>query len=196
MTISTDVVKSLRDRTGISIMQCKKALEEAGGDLEKAIILLQKKGGEIAAKKTDRVLGAAAIAAYIHSSGTVGAMVELACETDFVSKNTDFKNLAYDIAMHIAAQNPTYLRTTDISDDARAKAKEAFMGEVEGKPEEMKEKILEGKLASYFKDKVLLEQEFIKNPELTISALLDGAVQKFGEKTEIVRFVRFGALES
>ena len=177
-------------------MQCKKALEEAGGDMEKAIIILQKKGSEIAAKKGDRVLGAARIASYIHSSGLVGAMVEIACETDFVSKNEDFGKLAYDIAMHIAAQSPSYLKIEDITDAAKEKVKEVFLPEVEGKPEELKEKILKGKLDAYFKEKVLLEQEFIKNPDLTIAKLLEGAIQKFGEKTEIVRFVRFGALES
>lgn len=196
MAITTEQVKELRDRTNISVMQCKKALEEAGGDMEKALIILQKRGAEIAAKKGDRTLGAAAIAAYVHSSGTVGAMVELACETDFVSKNEDFKALAYDIAMHVAAQRPQYLKVEDISPEAKQKAKEVFLPELEGRPEELKEKILEGKLSSYFNEQVLLEQEFIKNPELTIGKLLEGAVQKFGEKTEIVRFVRFGALEN
>ncbi|MEI6480615.1 MAG: elongation factor Ts [bacterium] len=196
MAITTEQVKELRDKTNISVMQCKKALEEAGGDMEKAIIILQKKGSEIAAKKGDRVLGAARIASYIHSSGLVGAMVEIACETDFVSKNEDFGKLAYDIAMHIAAQSPSYLKIEDITDAAKEKVKEVFLPEVEGKPEELKEKILKGKLDAYFKEKVLLEQEFIKNPDLTIAKLLEGAIQKFGEKTEIVRFVRFGALEN
>ena len=196
MAITTEQVKELRDRTSISVMQCKKALEEAGGDMEKALIILQKRGADVAAKKGDRTLGAAAIASYVHASGTVGAMVELACETDFVSKNADFKALAYDIAMHVAAQKPQYLKVEDISSESREKAKEVFLPEVEGKPAELKDKILEGKLNAYFKEQVLLEQEFIKNPDLTIAKLLEGAVQKFGEKTEIVRFVRFGALEN
>ena len=196
MTITIEQVKELRDKTSISVMQCKKALEEAGGDMEKAIIILSKKGAELAAKKGDRTLNASMVSAYIHASGTVGAMVEIACETDFVAKNEGFKAMAYDIAMHIAAQKPKYLRTSDITEDEIEKAKEVFLPEVEGKPEEMKEKILQGKLDSYFKERVLLEQEFIKNPELTISKLLESAVQKFGEKTEIIRFVRFGSLES
>ena len=196
MAITIEQVKELRDRTNISVMQCKKALEEAGGDMEKALIILQKKGAELAAKKGDRTLGASAMAAYIHSSGTVGVLVELGCETDFVSKNEEFKALAYDVAMHIAAQKPKYLKLSDISPEAVEKAKEVFLPEVEGKPAELKEKILEGKLSSYFKEQVLLEQEFIKNPDLTIGKLLEGAVQKFGEKTEVVRFVRFGALEN
>lgn len=196
MTITTEQVKELRDKTSISVMQCKKALEEAGGDMEKAMVILSKKGAELAAKKGDRTLGSSIISSYIHASGAVGAMVELACETDFVSKNEDFKTMARDIAMHVAAQKPKYLKVEDINEEALAMAKEVFLPEVEGKPEEMKEKILKGKLDAYFKEQVLLEQEFIKNPELTIAKLLETAVQKFGEKTEIVRFVRFGALEN
>lgn len=172
-------------------MQCKKALEEAGGDMEKAIVILKKKGAEAAAKKGDRTLGAGAIQAYIHSTGTVGVMVELSCETDFVAKNPEFKQLAYDVAMHIAAAKPEFVKREDITAEARATAESVFAAEVEGKPEEMKAKILEGKLSSYFSDRVLLEQPFIKNPEMTISALLSSAVQKFGEKIEISRFVRY-----
>ena len=196
MVITTEQVKELRDKTSISVMQCKKALEEAGGDMEKALVILQKKGAEIAAKKGDRTLGASAIVAYVHSTGAAGTMVEIACETDFVSKNEDFKAMAHDIAMHITAQKPKYLKREDISAEAVEMAKEVFLPEVEGKPEDLKEKILQGKLDAYFKEQVLLEQEFIKNPELTIAKLLETAVQKFGEKTEIVRFVRFGALEN
>jgi elongation factor Ts len=196
MTITTEQVKELRDKTSISVMQCKKALEEANGDMDKAMVILSKKGAELAAKKGDRTLGASIIASYIHASGTAGAMVELACETDFVSKNEDFKAMARDIAMHVTAQKPKFLKVEDISEEAILIAKEVFLPEVEGKPEDLKEKILKGKLDAYFKEQVLLEQEFIKNPELTISKLLETAIQKFGEKTEIVRFVRFGALEN
>ncbi len=176
-------------------MQCKKALEEAGGDMEKAIIILRKQAGAGALKKGDRTLGAGIISAYVHANGRVGAMIELGCETDFVSGNAEFKQLAYDIAMHIAASNPEFLKAEDVSEDMKKKAMEAFQNEVEGKPEDMKQKILEGKLASYLKDKVLLDQPFIKNPELTIGDLVTGAIQKFGEKTEIIRFTRFGLLE-
>lgn len=189
--ISTEDVKKLRDMTGISVMQCRKALEEAGGNFDKAVVILRKRGAEVAAKKADRTLGAGVVASYIHATGTVGTMVELYCETDFVSGNEEFKKLAYDIAMHIAASNPEFLKAEDITEDARNLAKEVFAKEVQGKPEAMKEKILEGKLKSYFSDKVLLEQPFIKNPELTIRTLVDNAIQKFGEKIEIGRFVRF-----
>lgn len=186
-----DQVKELRDRTGISVMQCGKALEEAGGDMEKAIIILQKKGAEAASKKQDRELGAGIVKSYVHSTGGVGTLVELRCETDFVSKNPEFGTLAYDIAMHIAAANPTFLKKEDIGEEAKKMAKEVFLKEVEGKPEAMKEMILQGKLDSYFADKVLLEQSFIKNSDMTIKNLIESAVQKFGEKVEIGKFVRF-----
>lgn len=195
MTITMDQIKELRDMTGISVMQCKKALEEAGGDMEKALILLRKKGADSATKKSDRTLGAGAIAAYVHGGGSVAAMVELGCETDFVSKNEEFKALAYDIAMHVAATNPKYLSAADITDEEKAKATEVFQEEVAGKPENLKAQILEGKLKAYFAEKILLDQPFIKNPELTIGTLITNAIQKFGEKTEVVRFVRFGLLE-
>jgi elongation factor Ts len=189
--ISIEQVKELRDKTGISIMQCRKALEDAGGDMAKAIVILQKKGAEIADKKSDRALGAGIVASYVHSTGTAGAMVELWCETDFVSKNDEFKTIARDIAMHIVATNPQFVDSSQISEEDKVKAKEVFAKEIEGKPENMKEQILQGKLDAYFEDKVLMEQAFIKNPELTITTLLQNATQKFGEKIQIGKFVRF-----
>lgn len=188
--VSMEQIKALRDKTGISVMQCKKALEEAGGDEEKALILLRKKGAEIAAKKSDREFGAGAIQAYIHANGAIGAMVELVSETDFVSNNAEFKALAYDIAMHVSASNPEFTKAEDISESARQKAMEVFQAEVEGKPDNLKEQILAGKLDAYFKDKILLEQPFIKNPDLTIKQLIENATQKFGERIEVARFVR------
>ncbi len=193
--ITTEQIKELRDSTGISVMQCKKALEEAGGDMEKAKVILRKKSGELAAKKSDRTFHSGTIQAYAHSTGKVATLVELVCETDFVSGNEEFKALARDIAMHITASNPKFLRKEDITEEARNTAKEVFMKEVEGKPKEMQDKILEGKLATYFGEMVLLNQPFIKNPEVTIEGLVQAAVQKFGEKIEVMRFVRFGVLE-
>jgi elongation factor Ts len=193
--ISLEQIKELRDKTGISIMQCRKALEEAGGDMAKAIVILQKKGAEIADKKSDRALGAGIISSYIHSTGTTGAMIELWCETDFVAKNEDFKNLARDIAMQVVATNPGFVDVSEISEEIKEKAKEVFMKEVEGKPENMKEQILQGKLDSYFKDQVLTEQAFIKNPDITIGTMLQGATQKFGEKVQIGRFVKFSTIK-
>jgi elongation factor Ts len=193
--ITTDQIKELRDKTGVSVMQCKKALEEAGGDMEKALIILRKVSKEIASKKADRTFGAGSVASYVHSTGTMGALVELVCETDFVSGNEEFKATARDIAMHVVASRPEFLKSEEISAEAKKTAEEVFMKEVEGKPEAMKAQILEGKLNAYFKDKVLLEQSFIKNPDITIQGLIDSAIQKFGEKIEIARFVRFGVLE-
>lgn len=190
--VTTDIIKQLREETGVSIMQCKKALEEAAGDVEKARILLKKKGADAAAKKADRALGAGRIAAYVHGVGTVGSLVELASETDFVSKNPEFYNLAYDIAMQVAASNPSFIKKEDVNEADRVKAREVFTEEVKDKPANMQEKIIEGKLDAYFKDKILLEQAFIKNPDVTIKGLIEGAIQKFGEKIEIVRFTRFG----
>ncbi|OHA42776.1 MAG: elongation factor Ts [Candidatus Taylorbacteria bacterium RIFCSPLOWO2_12_FULL_43_20] len=192
--ITTLQIKELRDETGISVMQCKKALEEAGGDKEKALIILRKKSGEAAMKKSDRALGAGVISSYIHGKGTIGAMVELSCETDFVANNDEFKALAYDIAMHVAATNPEFLKYDDIGANAMEKAKEVFEKELAGKPESMREKIMEGKLKSYFSERVLINQPFIKNPDATIGSLVESAIQKFGEKMEITRFVRFSIL--
>lgn len=191
MNISIEQVKELRDKTGISIMQCRKALEDAGGDMEKAMVMLQKKGAEIAEKKSDRALGAGVVQSYIHSTGAVGSLVELWCETDFVSKNEEFKTLAKDIAMQIVATHPEFVDVTQIPESAKEKAKEVFEKEVEGKPENMKAQILEGKISAYFKDKVLMEQAFIKNPDLTVTQMLQNATQKFGEKVQIGKFVRF-----
>lgn len=191
--ITTEQIKELRDKTGVSIMQCKKALEEAGGDMDKAVIILRKKGSDIAFKKSDRVLGSGRIASYVHGNGTVGSLVELWSETDFVSKNDEFYSLAYDIAMQVAAANPTYLKREDVTEEEKKKALEVFEKEVVGKPAEIKDKILKGKLDSYLADKILLEQPFIKDGNVKIKDLIESAIQKFGEKIEIARFARFSA---
>ncbi|MBU2104089.1 elongation factor Ts [Patescibacteria group bacterium] len=192
MDISIDVIKELRDRTGVSIMQCRKALEEAEGDMDKAEVILRKRSGAAADKKADRELGAGTIGSYVHD-GAVGAMVLLSSETDFVSKNEDFVALARDIAMHVAAANPTYLSDEDISSDAKEAAHAVFVEEVKDKPVEMQEKILEGKMGSYFKDQVLLAQPFIKDESKSIRDLLNEAAQKFGERVEISKFARFSS---
>jgi len=190
MEISSEQLKALREKTGISVMQCKKALEEAEGDMEKAVIILKKKRSEAADKKSDRELGAGAVGTYVHNTNEVAAMVLLACETDFVSKNEEFIALAKDIAMHAAATDPKFISRDEIPAEAIEKAKEVFLPELEGKPEEMKEKIMEGKLSSYFKDQVLLEQDFIKNPDSTIGEMVTGAVQKFGENVSVAQISR------
>jgi elongation factor Ts len=191
MEITTEQIKELRDLTGVSIMQCKKALEEAGGDIEKAKIALAKISKQVAGKKAERTLKAGTVASYIHAGGSVGAMVELACETDFVAKNEDFQTLAREIAMQVAATAPQFLKREDITEEDMTKVKELFAEEAEGKPEDIKEKIIEGKLDAHFGEKILTEQAYIKDGDKKIQDLLDEAVQKFGERTEITRFERF-----
>jgi elongation factor Ts len=190
MEITSTMLKELRDMTGISVMQCKRALEEAGGDMEKAVIILKKKRSEAADKKADREIGAGAIGAYVHNTNEVAAMVLLGCETDFVSKNAEFVALAKDIAMHVAATNPKYITKAEVDAVSLEKAKEVFAAEIVGKPADMVEKILEGKMASYFKEQILMEQDFIKNPETTIGEMINGAVQKFGENVSIAKISR------
>ena len=190
MEITSAQLKELRDKTGISVMQCKKALEEAGGDMEKAVIILKKKRSEAADKKSDRELGAGAIGYYVHNTNEVAALVLLACETDFVSKNQEFVALAREVAMQVAASNPTYVSKDQVPAEALKKAEEVFATEVADKPAEMQAKILEGKMKSYFKEQILMEQDFIKNPETTIGEMISGAVQKFGENVSIAQITR------
>ena len=173
-------------------MQCRKALEEAGGDMEKAEVILRKKSGAAADKKSDRDLAAGAIGTYVHG-GEIGAMVLLSCETDFVARNEEFPLLAREIAMQVAASNPTYLNESDIAEEAQAAARGVFMEEVKDKPAEMQEKILEGKMASYFKDQVLMNQPYIKDDSKTVRDLITEASQKFGERVEVSKFSRFSA---
>lgn len=198
MAITTEQIKKLRDLTGgISIMQCRKALEEAGGDEAKALLLLSKKGAEVAAKKSERTLGAGVVRSYVHSNGTMGSLVELNSESDFVSKNEAFGALAYDIAMHIVALKPEYLKESDVPAETLEKIGGMFAEEVEksNKPEDIKKKMLEGKIASYIGERTLLKQPFIKNPDQTIEDLIKVYIQKFGEKIEIARFARFSVLD-
>lgn len=189
--ISSDVVKELRDKTGISVMQCKAALEEAGGDMEKALMLLRKKGSSIADKKGDRVLASGIFQTYTHSNKKVASVVELLSETDFVSKHEDFAKLAYDIALQVAATNPEYKSRADVPEEMMTKIKEMYVAEVAGKPENLKETILSGKIDAYLKNIVLLEQVYIKDDSLTVKQLIDNAVQKFGERIEIGDYKRF-----
>lgn len=193
--ITTDQVKELRNKTGISVMQCKKALEEAAGDMDKALLILKKKGADVASKKSTRELGAGVVASYIHGNGSIGALVVLQSETDFVSKNKEFGDLAYSIAMQVSATKPEFLSKEDIGEEEMTKAREVFMAEVANKPADLQEKILEGKLDAYFKERILLEQSFIKNEDQTIRQLIESATQKFGEKIQVARFVRFVAVE-
>jgi elongation factor Ts len=190
MVISTDDIKKLREETGVSIMQCKRALEEANGNIEKAKVILRKESASIAAKKSGRSLGAGIVAAYTHAGGTVVGAVVLSCETDFVAKNEDFAKLAYDIAMHIAAMNPHFISKEEVKEEDIAAARSVFEEEVADKPESMQLKIVQGKIDAFLNEKVLMDQNFVKDSEKTIQTLIDEAVQKFGEKIEITRIER------
>ena len=190
MAITPAQIKELRDRTGVSFLQCKKALEETEGDLEKALAVLARLSGDIAKKKLDRTLGAGVVQAYVHAK-EIGALVLLSCETDFVAKNEEFIRLAYDIAMHAAATRPLYIRREDVPQEDMEMLREKLAGEAAGKPAEVREQIVEGKITARLKDVVLLEQPFIKDENKTIKELLDAAVQKFGERTEVSKLTVF-----
>ena len=187
---TTEEIKQLRDATGVSVMQCKKALEEAGGDMEKAIVILRKIAAAGAGKKADRSLGAGVAAAYTHAGGQVVGAVVLGCETDFVSRNPEFQQMAYDIAMHVAAMQPQFITKDQVKEEDVKAAREVFEQEAANVKEEMRAKVIEGKIDAYLKDKVLLEQPFVKSGELTIRQLIENGVQKFGEKIEVVRMER------
>jgi elongation factor Ts len=191
MAITTEQIKELRERTGLSVMDCKNALEQTEGDMEKAIIVLRKKSSSVAAKKSGRTLGAGVVQAYIHASQDVGAMVLLSCETDFVAKNEEFLSVAHDIAMHATATNPEFISKEEVKESDVEKARELFVKEAESKPADKREAIVQGKLDSYLKDKVLLDQPFVKDPSKTIRDLVEGATQKFGERIEISECTRF-----
>jgi elongation factor Ts len=192
MAITTEEIKSLRDETGVSIMQCKKALEEAGGDMEKARMILRKNSATAASKKSERTLGAGIIGSYVHANKKMGAMVELFCETDFVAQNPEFVQTANDLAMHITAMAPEFIKSSDIDEAATAKAKAFFEEESANldKPADIKEKIIQGKLNEFFAEKTLMNQSFVKNPDITIEQLINELIQKTGEKIEIGKFVR------
>ncbi len=187
---TTEEIKQLRDLTGVSIMQCKKALEEAGGDIEKAKVILRKASAAIAVKKSDRELGAGVAAAYTHAGGQVVAPSYLACETDFVSGNEEFERLAYDIAMHVAAMKPLFKSRDDVKESDIAAARSVFEEEAKNVPEDKRAMAVQGKVDAYLRERVLLDQAFVKDASVTVNDLITQAVQKFGEKVELVRFER------
>jgi len=187
------MVKQLRDKTGAGMMDCKEALTASDGDFNKAIDYLRKKGMAAATKRSSKAAKEGTIASYIHMGGKIGVMVELNCETDFVAKNDEFKALAYDIAMQVAATSPEFNRKENIPEESIRAVREMLLKDVAdlNKDEAMKEKILDGKVDAYFKDKILLEQPFIKDETLTVKSLIEKSVQKFGERIEVARFSRF-----
>jgi len=185
-------IKNLRERTGAGIVEVKKALEEAGGDDQKAIEILRKRGQEKAMKKSDRVAGEGVVVSYIHSNGRVGAMVKLLCETDFVGRNEAFKALAQDIAMHVTAANPKYLKPEEVPAEIVEKEREIWTAQLaqENKPADIMQKILEGKEKKFREEISLLTQPFVKNPDQTIGALLTENISKIGENIQIGEFHR------
>jgi elongation factor Ts len=193
MSISAQQVKELRELTGAGMMDCKKALQETGGDMDQAIDFLRAKGAAKAAKRDEKAASEGTIGSYIHHSGKVGVMVQVNCETDFVANTDDFQALARDIAMHIAAAKPLAVSADSIPSDEVEREKAVYMAQMaeEGKPENIREKIVEGKLRKWFEEVALLEQPFVKDPDKTIADLVTEVSAKTGEKVEIARFSRF-----
>jgi elongation factor Ts len=189
--ITAKMVGELRAKTGAGLMDCKRALSEAEGNEEKAIDILRKKGIASAAKKADRSASDGLVESYIHMGGKVGVLVELNCETDFVAKTDDFKALVHDIAMHIAAANPICVNREDVPADVIEKEKEVAGAQIQGKPANIVEKIVAGKVEKYYQENVLMEQPFIKNPDITIKEMLKEQIAKMGENMVINRFARF-----
>lgn len=197
-TINAAMVKELREKTGSGIMDCKEALTECDGDLEKAVDFLRKKGLATASKRAGRAMTEGIVQSYIHMGGKLGVMVEINCETDFVAKNEDFIEFAKNIAMHIAATNPLGINPEDIPDDLISKEKEIYLAQAKesGKPDNIIEKIIEGKLNKFIKDNCLLNQPYVRNPDIVITDLLNELIAKIGENIVIKRFVRFQIGES
>jgi len=193
MAVSASAVKELRERTGAGMLDCKKALDETNGDIDKAIALLREKGLAAAANKAGRVATEGVVESYIHGGGRIGVIVEINCETDFVAKTDQFREFARDIAMHIAASNPRYVRREEVPAGDVEKEKEILKAQAlnEGKPEKIVEKMVEGRISKYYEEYCLLEQAFIKDPDKTINTLLNEKISTIGENISIRRFVRY-----
>ncbi|MBC7319767.1 translation elongation factor Ts [bacterium] len=188
-----DLIKELREKTGAGVMDCKKALISANGDLEKAIEILRKEGIAIAEKKGARVAKEGRIESYIHPGSKIGVLVEVNCETDFVARTDEFKNLAKEIAMHIAASSPRYISTSDVPQDVLDKEKEIYATQArnEGKPEKVIDRIVQGRIEKFYQEVCLLEQPWIRDPEKKIKDLINETIARLGENIIIRRFVRF-----
>jgi len=193
LSISASIVKELRVKTGTGMMDCKKALIESNGDFEKAIEYLRKKGMSAASKRSSKAAKDGVITSYIHMGGKIGVMVEVNCETDFVAKTDDFHTLVKDIAMHIAALNPLYLRSEDVPEDVLEKEKDIYRDQAlaEGKPEKIIDRIISGKLKKYYEDMCLLEQKFVKDTDISVGTLVNNMIAKTGENILVRRFARF-----
>ncbi len=191
MGISAKEVKELRDRTGVGMMECKKALAETGGDLEKALDYLRKSGAAKAVKKAGREIKHGSVGSYIHHNGSIGAMVELGCETDFVARSDDFKQLMKDLCQHVAAVNPMAIDEDGLDPEMLAKEREIYTEQIqaEGKPDHMIDKIVEGRLAKFKKEKCLLDQPFVRDDKVLVRDLIQDSIQKLGENITVMRIV-------
>lgn len=193
MAFTASDITKLREQTGAGMLDCKNALTECNGDMAKAADWLREKGIAKAAKKASRIAAEGSVFLYNHMNGKIGVMLELNCETDFVAKNPDFQTLGHDICLHIAANAPKYVSKDEVDDSELAKEREILRAQVinEGKPEAMADKIVDGKISKYYKDVCLLEQDFVKDPSVTVGTLISNAVAKIGEKISVRRFARF-----
>jgi elongation factor Ts len=193
MEISAELVKKLREKTGVGLMDCKEALKQAAGDMEKAIEYLREKGLAKLQKRMGKVASEGVIASYIHTGGKVGTMVEVNCETDFVANTKEFQEFAKDIAMQVTASNPLYVKREDVPEEAKEKEKNIYRKQAieSGKPEKIIDKIAEGKMEKFYQEVCLIEQPFIKNQDITVKELLEELIVKMGEKILVNRFVRF-----
>lgn len=190
-----DAIKKLREKTNAGVVDCKHALREAGGDIEKAIEILRKQGISMASQKSGRKAKEGRIESYIHLGGKIGVLVEVNCETDFVARNDDFKSFVKDIAMQVAASNPLYVKKEDVPQDAVKKETDIIKAQTSGKPQAAIEKMVEGKLSKFYEEICLLEQPFIKEPNLKVKDVLTSMVAKIGENIIIRRFMRYQAGE-
>jgi elongation factor Ts len=193
MTISATMVKELREKTGVGMMECKKALLETDGDVAEAEKHLRKKGMAVAAKKAGRATGEGAIASYIHTGGKIGVLIEVNCETDFAARSDDFKSLVHDLAMHVAAAGPRFVRREEVTeailDEEREIARAAALKS--GKPENVVDKIVTGKMEKFYAETCLMEQAFVKNPDETVGQMITDAIARIGENIQVQRFVRY-----
>jgi elongation factor Ts len=196
--IPAQLVKELREKTGAGVMDCRAALVEAGGDLEQAVGILRKKGQMAAAKKAQRATSEGLVTSYIHAGGRIGVLVEIDCESDFVARTEDFQGLSHDVAMHIAALDPRFLRREEVTAEVLERKRQAYREEAEaaGKPEPVIEKIVTGKMEKFYEENCLYEQHFIKDEGVTVKELVDQAIAKLGENIAIRRFARFKVGES
>jgi len=193
MEIKASDVKELREKTGAGMMDCKKALTESNGDMEKAVEILREKGIASAAKKAGRIAAEGVVESYIHGGGRIGVLLEVNCETDFVAKTDEFKSFVRDIAMHIAATNPSYIRREEVAQEEVEKERQILTQQAlnEGKPEKIVAKMVEGRIDKFYKEICLLEQPFVKDPDKTIEQFVKEQISKVGENINIRRFVRF-----